>query len=46
VWNYHLYFCDPELRKSELKLRVLPRHAWLDRDMEMGMCYWFHQKVE
>ncbi|MFA7332530.1 MAG: alpha-glucan family phosphorylase [Candidatus Delongbacteria bacterium] len=46
VWNYHLYFCDPTLRKSELKLRVLPRHAWLDGDMEMGMCYWFHQKVE
>jgi starch phosphorylase len=46
VWRYRLYFCDPGLRKSELKLRVLPRHAWLDQDMEMGMCYWFHQKLE
>jgi len=46
VWSYRLYFCDPELRKADLRLRVLPRHPWLERDMEMGMCYWFHQRVE
>jgi starch phosphorylase len=46
TWGYRLYFCDPDLRKAELKLRVLPRHPWLAGNMEMGMCYWFHQKIE
>lgn len=46
VWRYRLYFCDPLLRGSEIKIRVLPRHPYLDHEMEMGMCYWFHQKVE
>ena len=46
VWRYRIYFCDSDIRKAEIKLRVLPRHAWLDQDMEMGMCYWFHQRVE
>ena len=32
--------------EAELKLRVLPRHPWLDGDMSMGMCCWFHEKIE
>ncbi len=46
TWAYRLYFCDAEIRKAELKLRVLPRHPWLDGDMSMGMCCWFHEKIE
>jgi glycogen phosphorylase len=46
VWLYQLYFCDPKLRESEIKVRVLPRHPYLDHEMEMGMCYWFHRKIE
>ncbi len=46
VWNFNLYYCDPALRNAELKLRVLPHHDYLDDDMELGICYWFHSKVE
>lgn len=46
VWRYRLYYCDPALRAAELKLRVLPHHDYLDDDMELGICSWFHQKVE
>ena len=46
VWRYHIDYEDPCLKEAELKVRVLPKHGWLDHDMEMGMCYWFHKKAE
>jgi len=46
VWRYHIDYEDPCLKEAELKVRVLPKHEWLDHDMEMGMCYWFHKKAE
>ncbi len=46
VWRYKLDYRDREIRRSELKVRVLPRHEYLDHEMEMGICYWFHQKIE
>jgi glycogen phosphorylase len=46
VWRYSLDVSDPCLLEADLKVRVLPKHDWLDHDMEMGMCYWFHRKAE
>jgi glycogen phosphorylase len=45
VWIYELKHSCSDVLDCKLKMRVLPKHEYLDHDMEMGMCYWFHKKI-
>ncbi len=44
-YRYKLVLEDELLRDSQLRLRVLPNHDFLERPIEMGICFWFSKKL-
>ena len=42
---YTLNYRGEHLADSQLRLRVLPNHDYLDHPMEMGMCFWFSKAL-